>query len=79
MANVSQANVVFGKVVRQLRAERGISSQEELASRSGMHRTYIGGIERGECNLCLINLRRLAAGLGMRASELLARVEEQEQ
>ena len=47
-------------------------SQEDLARRSGLHRTYIGGIERGERNVALVNLVRLAGALGMRPAELLA-------
>jgi transcriptional regulator with XRE-family HTH domain len=62
--------LAFGQRVRELRRELGIS-QEELAERSGLHRTYVGGIERGERNVSLVNLVRLARGLGMSASTLL--------
>ena len=60
----------IGKNVRRLREALGIS-QEELADRAGLHRTYIGGIERGERNLGLINLVKLAHALGVKPSELL--------
>jgi len=50
--------------------ELGIS-QEELATRSGLHRTYIGGIERAERNISLATLEMIAAGLGVEPSELL--------
>jgi len=60
----------FGAAVRTRRAALGIS-QEELASRAGLHRTYIGDIERGLRNVSLKNIHRLAAGLGCPASELL--------
>jgi transcriptional regulator with XRE-family HTH domain len=46
-------------------------SQEELASRAGIHRTYIGGIERGERNPTLIMIHRLARALGIAPSQLL--------
>lgn len=52
----------FGNKVRELRMARGIS-QEELAFRAGMHRTYIGMIERAERNITLGNIQRLADAL----------------
>lgn len=61
---------MFGAAVRARREALGIS-QEELASRAGVHRTYVGDIERGLRNVSLKNIHRLAAGLGCRASELL--------
>jgi transcriptional regulator with XRE-family HTH domain len=60
----------FGAAVRARREALGVS-QEELASRAGLHRTYIGDIERGLRNVSLRNIHRLAAGLGCLASELL--------
>lgn len=54
----------FGERVRQLRAEKGLS-QEALALACGIDRTYIGGVERGERNLSLLNIYRIAAGLGV--------------
>ena len=54
----------FGAHVRKLRAEAGLS-QEALAAKAGIHRTYMGGIERGERNICLKNIVRLAAALGL--------------
>jgi transcriptional regulator with XRE-family HTH domain len=61
----------FGARIRQLRNDRGWS-QEELADRAGLHRTYIGSVERGEQNLSLVNIERLAATLGVSLSELFA-------
>jgi transcriptional regulator with XRE-family HTH domain len=53
-------------------------SQEDLAFVTGMHRTYVGGVERGERNPSLIALSRVAAALGVRTWELLLRAEELE-
>ena len=75
MAQRSQAHVALGRAVRDLRVRGGIS-QEELAHLSGMHRTYLGGIERGERNPSFTNLHRLAGALGVRPSELLSRAED---
>ena len=61
----------FGARVRQLRTERGLS-QEAFADRAGLHRTYIGSVERGEQNLSLQNIERLAATLGLSLAELFA-------
>jgi transcriptional regulator with XRE-family HTH domain len=61
--------VEFGKTVRRLRGERGLS-QEELADLCGLHRNYIGGIERGERNVGLKAVFSLARGLGVRSREL---------
>ena len=61
----------FGLAIRKLREERGIS-QERLGEISGLHRNYIGGVERGELNPTLRTIRRIAAGLGISASELIA-------
>lgn len=59
-----------GKRIRQLRAERGYS-QESFAIACGLDRTYIGGIERGERNLGLKNLFRIAHALEVPPSDLL--------
>jgi transcriptional regulator with XRE-family HTH domain len=60
----------FGTAVRRLREKVGIS-QEELAERAGMHRTYIGGIERGERNPTLVSIHKLAKALGVSPKQLL--------
>ena len=70
----SSIEVAFGRAARALRVERGIS-QERLAELAGLHRTYVGDVERGERNLSLVNIERLALALGVRPSELLARAE----
>ena len=75
MAARSQAHAALGRAVRELRVDRELS-QEQLAAISGLDRTYVGGIERGERNPAYANLRRLASALGVRSSELLARAEK---
>ncbi len=77
MASRSQTHAALGRAVRDLRTGRGLS-QEDLAHESGMHRTYLGGIERGERNVSYANLKRLALALGVPASQLLSRAEEHE-
>jgi len=61
----------LGRRVAQLRAGRGWR-QEELARRSGLHRSYISSLENGERNVGLVNLHRLADALEVRVEELLA-------
>ena len=78
MAQRSQAHVALGRAVRTFRQDLGLS-QEELADRSGMHRTYVGGIERGERNLSYANMLRLAGALGLPASQLLSRAEDEDE
>ena len=59
----------FGERLRQLRKQKGLS-QETLALACDLDRTYIGGIERGERNLSLINIYKIADALGVSAREL---------
>jgi transcriptional regulator with XRE-family HTH domain len=70
----SPAHAALGRAIRKLRLDQGIS-QEGLAARSGLHRTYVGGIERGERNVSFGNLLKLAAALGVPLSELVALAE----
>ncbi len=74
MAPRSLEHAALGGAIRELRRDAGIS-QERLADRSGLHRTYVGGIERGERNVSFGNLLRLASALEVRLSELSARYE----
>jgi len=60
----------FGNKVRVERERQGLS-QEELALRADLHRTYIGGVERGERNISLLNLLRIARALGVSPADLL--------
>ncbi len=59
-----------GRNIRRLRRARGLS-QEDLAAEIGVHRTYMGGVERGERNLTLRSLERLAERLGVSPVGLL--------
>lgn len=68
--NVNTDLKKFGGQVRKLRKARGLS-QEELAEITGLHRTYIGGIERGERNVAILNILRLAKALRVPPCELL--------
>jgi DNA-binding XRE family transcriptional regulator len=61
---------MFGESVRQLRKAQGIS-QEKLAELADLHRTYIGGVERGERNVSLINILKLSRALRTSPSELM--------
>jgi transcriptional regulator with XRE-family HTH domain len=60
----------FGKRVRELRVRKGYS-QEKLAEIAMLHRNYIGMVERGERNLTLLNINKLARALGVEVGELL--------
>lgn len=60
----------FGQRVRTLRLKKGFS-QEALALACDLDRTYIGGVERGERNISLINIHKIAEALGVSAKELM--------
>jgi transcriptional regulator with XRE-family HTH domain len=60
----------FGKRLRSLRESKGLS-QEGLAANAGLDRTYVGGIERGERNVALLNILRLAEALGVHPADLM--------
>lgn len=64
----------YGQAVRKIRLEQEIS-QEELADRCGLHRTYISDIELGKRNLSLENIERIAVSLNKSLSEFFREVE----
>ena len=65
----------FGQAVRKLRENKGLS-QEKLAELSGVHRTYVGDVERGTRNIALVNMTRIAKALGTTLSRLIAEMEK---
>jgi transcriptional regulator with XRE-family HTH domain len=66
----SDPRIVFGRRVRQLRLQRGLS-QEKLAELADLHRNYVGGVERGERNIGLLNIVALAQALKLKPAKLL--------
>lgn len=64
----------YGYAVRKIRLEQGIS-QEELAERCGLHRTYISDIELGKRNVSLENIERIAISLNKTLSDFFKEVE----
>lgn len=66
--------VVLGNRIRELRRKKGFS-QESFADHCGLHRTYMGGIERGEHNLTIQTALTIAKGLDITVSKLLSGIE----
>jgi transcriptional regulator with XRE-family HTH domain len=66
----SDPRTIFGRRVREIRLQRGLS-QEKLAERADLHRNYVGGVERGERNISLLNIVKLAHGLNVRPAKLI--------
>ena len=62
--------LTFGKRLKEVRQSTGIS-QEELAFKSGLHRTYISSVERGERNISLINIKKISDALGVKPRDLM--------
>jgi transcriptional regulator with XRE-family HTH domain len=65
----------LGQRIRELRSKQGYS-QESFADHCGVHRTFMGTIERGESNLSFSNLVKVSQGLGITLSELLSGLEK---
>lgn len=64
----------LGRILRILRTSKGMT-QEELAEKTGLHRTYIGVVERGEKNITIINCMKIAHVLGSDLASILHDVE----
>ncbi len=75
---MSDFSRVFGRVVRERREAKGLS-QERFAEIAGIHRTYVSAIELGKVRLGLDAAYRVATGLGVPLSELIAAVEKENQ
>ena len=69
--NQEKAQLRLGEIIRVKRKEMGYS-QESFASYCGVHRTYMGAVERGERNISLLNIVRIANALKLQPSELFA-------
>lgn len=61
----------LGKQIRDLRKETGLS-QEKFALKIGMDRTYFASVEAGKRNIAIVNIKKIADGLGVTLSELFA-------
>jgi len=66
---MEDVRVRFGKALRKRRNRLGVS-QEEFADMCGLDRTYVGGIERGERNVALVNIEKIAKALKLTLREL---------
>lgn len=60
---------LIGTRIRELRKEKGIVSQEELASKAGVHRTFVGRVERGDTRITVTSLERILIGLNVSWAE----------
>ncbi|MCL5094342.1 MAG: helix-turn-helix domain-containing protein [Patescibacteria group bacterium] len=69
MTKKTKVKISFGNKLRQIRKEKGVS-QEELGFRAGLHRTYIGSIERGEQSVSVDNVYKLAKALRVKPKDL---------
>jgi transcriptional regulator with XRE-family HTH domain len=67
---LSDPRLLFGKRLRALRLERGLS-QERLAELAELHRNYVGSVERGERNIALLNIVVLAHALKVKPTKLI--------
>ena len=65
----------LGEYLRSIREEKGWS-QEDLAFECGLHRTYVGAVERGEYNLTLLTLRRITDALGISLADAIGSISQ---
>ena len=70
MKSKNKILITFGEKVRETRKDKGLS-QEELAHKADLHRTYIGMIERAEKNITLLNIEKIANALEVNINELI--------
>jgi len=67
--------ILVARNLRRFRTARGLS-QEKLGSLAGLHRTYVGSVERGERNISIDNIERLASALDIEPAELVTEERE---
>ena len=70
----TSVHLQLGRTIRRLRKKQGFS-QESFADEVGVHRTYMGAVERGEINVSLTNIERIAKALDLTAGQLLRKAE----
>ena len=71
---MADIRVAFGKAVRRLRSGRGFS-QEDFAHKAKINRSYMGRIERGEVNISIDSMQRIAKGLGLTVGRVMLEVD----
>jgi len=67
---IASLRALFARNLRRVRQARSLS-QEKLADLAGLHRTYVGSVERGETNISIDNIEKLASALGIDAATLV--------
>jgi transcriptional regulator with XRE-family HTH domain len=70
--------IAFGEAVRRYRKAKGLS-QEAFADACGIDRSYMGGVERGERNIALLNVEKILLALGMQPSEFFKALDQIDQ